>query len=162
MLYTQDVALGVIYNPLIDEMFTAVRGKGSYLNEVRIRVSKTMSLDRSLLAMGFPYARNSEAFNKSVKNFVRLVRDAQALRRAGSTALDLCNVACGRYDGFFVVGNELWDFVAGTLIVTEAGGRVTDFSGNLFNISNDKNEVLATNGKIHELILECFRSEETA
>ncbi len=154
--YREDIILGVTYNPIASEMFTAVKGNGAYLNEKRVQVSATAKLDRSLLAVGFPYDRSSEAFSRSVKNFVRLARDSQAVRRDGSTALDLCNVACGRYDGFCVAGNELWDYAAGTLIVVEAGGKVTDFKGNRFHITNERNEVLATNGKIHEIILKCF------
>jgi len=69
-------------------------------------------------------------------------------------------VACGRYDGFCIIGNELWDYAAGTVIVAEAGGKVTDFKGNLFHINNNNNEVLATNGKIHGIILKCFADEE--
>lgn len=157
-----DLILGVMYNPVMDEMFTALKGNGAYLNEKGIQVSKTTNLDKSLLSMGFPYDRNSEAFNKSSRNFIRLVRDSQALRRDGSTALSLCNVACGRYDGFCVAGNELWDYAAGLLIVAEAGGKVTDFNGELFRINSSKSEVLATNGKIHDTMLKCLRDEETA
>ncbi len=162
LLYREDILLGVVYNPLVDEMFTAVKGNGAYLNERRIQVSTTSTLDKSLLAMGFSYDRNSEAFSRSVKYFVRLLRGSQAIRRDGSTALDLCNVACGRYDGFCIIGNELWDYAAGTVIVAEAGGKVTDFKGNLFHINNNNNEVLATNGKIHGIILKCFADEEAA
>ena len=154
--YREDIILGVVYNPLVDEMFTAVKGNGAYLNEKRIQVSTTTRLDDSLLAMGFPYDRNSEAFSRSMKYFIRLARDSQAIRRDGSTALSLCNVACGRYDGFCVAGNELWDYAAGTLIAAEAGGKVTDFKGDLFHVINNDGEVLATNGKIHELVLKCL------
>jgi len=160
LLYQDETIVGVVYNPLVNEMFTAVKDRGAYLNEKRIKVSKTVSLDKSLLAMGFPYDRNSAAFSQSIKNFVRLLRESQALRRDGSTALDLCSVACGRYDGFSITGNEVWDYAAGTLIVTEAGGKVTDFKGNPFHMNNKANEVLATNGKIHELIVNCFVEEE--
>lgn len=162
LLHREDITLGVVYNPLIDEMFTAVKGKGAYLNERSIQVSKTTTLDKSLLAMGFSYDRNSEIFDQSVKRFVRLLRSSQAIRRDGSTALDLCNVACGRYDGFCIAGNELWDYAAGTLIVAEAGGKVTDFKGNLFRVNKNNDEVLATNGRIHEIILRCFTDEEAA
>ena len=160
LLYQDEAIVGVIYNPLVNEMFTAVKDRGAYLNEKRIKVSPTAGMDKSLLSMGFPYDRNSEAFSQSVKNFIRLVRDCQALRRDGSTALDLCSVACGRYDGFSITGNEVWDYAAGTLIVTEAGGKVTDFKGNPFHVNNTNNEVLATNGKIHELIVKRFAEED--
>ncbi len=158
----KDLVVAVVYNPVVDEMFTAIKGNGAYLNERRIQVSKTASLDKSLLAMGFPYDRDSDAFMRSVKYFIRLARDSQAIRRDGSTALSLCNVACGTYDGFCVVGNELWDYAAGTLIVAEAGGKVTDFNGGLFHINSSRNEVLATNGKIHNTMLKCLTDEEAA
>ena len=161
LLYREDIILGVVYNPVMDEMFTAVKGDGAYLNERRIQVSETRKLEESLLAAGFPYDRHSEAFSISVKHFVRLARDSQAIRRDGSTALSLCSVACGRYDGFCVAGNELWDYAAGILIVTEAGGKVTDFSGEPFHLNSNRNEILASNGKIHRIILESFRDERT-
>lgn len=160
LLYREDIILGVVYNPVMDEMFTAVKGDGAYLNERRVQVSKTANLEESLLAAGFPYDRHSETFSISVKHFVRLARDSQAIRRDGSTALSLCSVACGRYDGFCVAGNELWDYAAGILIVTEAGGKVTDFNGELFHLNSNRNEVLATNGRIHEAVLRSFRCEE--
>lgn len=160
--YRGDAILGVAYNPLTDEMFTASKGGGAYLNEKSIRVSDTTGLEESLLAIAFPYDRNSEDFSRSVKNFVRLSRDSQAIRRDGSAVLDLCNVACGRYDGFCVAGNALWDYAAGTLIVTESGGKVTDFKGELFRIGGGRNQVLATNGKIHEIILKYLEDEETS
>jgi len=154
-----DIILGVVYNPCADEMFTAVKGKSAFLNGEGIRVSAVSRLDECLLAMGFPYDRNSEAFSSSIRRFARLVKDGQALRRDGSTALDLCHVACGRFDGFCVAGNELWDYAAGTLIVTEAGGRVTDFQGNESNINNDRSEVLTTSGLVHDMILSRFQDE---
>ena len=158
----KDIILGVVYNPFIGEMFTAIKGDGAYLNDRRIQVSESISLDKSLLAMGFPYDRNSAAFSRSVKYFIRLARDSQAIRRDGSTALSLCNVACGRYDGFCVVGNELWDYAAGILIVDEAGGKITDFKGEPFHIGSSRNEVLATNGNIHQIMLKWFEDEEVA
>lgn len=160
--YRKNIILGVAYNPVLDEMFTALKGSGAYLNERRIQVSETTSLGESLLAMAFPYDRNSEAFSRSVRTFIRLARESQAVRRDGSTVLSLCNVACGRYDGFCVAGNELWDYAAGTLIVAEAGGKVTDFKGDLFHIISNDGEVLATNGRIHELVLNCFEDEKAA
>ncbi len=158
----KDLVLGVVYNPVADDMFTAIKSNGAYLNKRQIQVSKTKSLDKSLLGMGFPYDRDSEAFNRSLKYFIRLARDSQAVRRDGSTALSLCNVACGRYDGYFVAGNELWDYAAGTLIVAEAGGKVTDFKGEPFHIGSDRNEILATNGKIHGPMSKYLKDEEVA
>ena len=157
-----EIVLGVVYNPCVDEMFTALKGNGAFLNEERIQVSTTSRLDECLLVMGFPYKRDSESFISSIKRFTRLVRDGQALRRDGSTALDLCHVACGRFDGFCVAGNEIWDYAAGILIVTEAGGKVTDFQGSEFNINDGRNEVLATNGHVHDMILSSFQEESAA
>lgn len=154
--YCGDIILGVVYNPVMDEMFTAVKGESAFLNGERIRVSTITRLDESLLSMGFPYDRNSRAFSRSVKYFGYLARDGQAIRRDGSTALSLCNVACGRYDGFCVDGNEVWDYAAGVLIVAEAGGKVTDFKGKLFCTGSGNGEVLATNGRIHEAVLKCL------
>ncbi|MFC1937367.1 inositol monophosphatase family protein [Chloroflexota bacterium] len=159
LLCHNDVILGVIYNPLTEEMFTATRGGGAFLNGKAIRVSETASLDKSLLGTGFPYDRNSEAFLRSIRNFVHLLKVSQSIRRDGSTALDLCNVTCGRYDAFSITGNEVWDYAAGIILVAEAGGRVTDFEGNPFHIYSDKNELLATNGRIHEAILQCLAEE---
>ncbi len=156
LLHRGGVILGVVYNPILDEMFTAVKGEGAQLNERSIQVSANVNLGDSLLSMGFPYERDSESFNRSVKYFACLLRVGQALRRGGSTALDLCNVACGRYDGFCVLGNELWDYAAGALLVAEAGGRVTDIGGEPFHIDNGKNGVVATNGKIHKMLLQCL------
>ena len=162
LLHREDIIVGVVYAPSTDEMFSAVKGGGAYLNKQKVSVSGVNVLEESLVATAFPYDRKSEEFRKSEKNFLRLLRDAQAVRRAGSAALDLCNVACGRYDGFSVVGDKLWDCAAGIILVTEAGGRATDFIGNPFSTSSDKNEVLATNGKIHDIVLRIFKEEKTA
>lgn len=153
--YREEIILGVVYNPLTDEIFTAVKGDGAYLNEKRIHVSKIMNLEESLLVTGFSYDHSSEVFNRSIEYFIRLLRKSQAIRRDGSAALDLCNVGCGRYDGFWLAGGKLWDWAAGILIVTEAGGKVTNFKGEPFYIN--KNEVLATNGKIHDVILKYLK-----
>jgi myo-inositol-1(or 4)-monophosphatase len=153
--YQEDIILGVVYNPLTDEIFTAVKGNGAYLNGRKIQVSKIMNLEESLLATGFSYDHSSEVFNRSIEYFIRLLRKSQAIRRDGSAALDLCNVGCRRYDGFWLAGGKLWDWAAGILIVTEAGGKVTDFKGEPFHIK--KNEVLATNGKIHDVILKYLK-----
>jgi myo-inositol-1(or 4)-monophosphatase len=162
LLHQEQIITGVIYNPNTDEMFSAALGEGAYLNGLKMQVSEISVLEESLLAVAFPYDRKSEAFRKSERNFLRLQRDSQAVRRAGSAALDLFNVACGRYDGFCVIGDKLWDYAAGILLVTEAGGKVTDFKGSPFTVNSARNEVLATNGKIHEAILNCFKEEKTA
>jgi len=141
------VVFGAVYDPVLDELFTAEEGRGAELNGKRIRVSKCTSLDSSLLATGFPYdIRTSEKNN--LDHFADFAVRAQAIRRAGSAALDLCCVACARFDGFWEMKLRPWDVAAASLIVTEAGGRITDFSAGEFSIDNA--ECLATNGLIHD------------
>jgi myo-inositol-1(or 4)-monophosphatase len=151
--WRQEIILGVVFNPITNELFTAQKGNGTYLNEEKTAVSKIIKLAMSLLAMGFPYERDSSAFKLSTDIFVKLVEKSQAIRRDGSTALALCNVACGRYDGFCVAGNELWDYAAGSLIVAEAGGTVTNFHGKPLVWYGPKNEVVASNSLIHADLL---------
>ena len=139
-------ALGVVYNPLLDELFHAVSGGGSFLNGKTIHVSETSELDRSLLSTGFPYNIRDYS-GKNLDNFNRAVMNSQGIRRDGSAALDLCHVASGRNDGFWERGLLPWDVAAGSLLVTEAGGRVTDFRDNETDIFGK--ELLATNGLIH-------------
>lgn len=155
LLHGGDIVLGAVYNPAADEMFSGAEGRGAYLNGERIRVSSTARLDESLLAAGFPYDRRSPAFDRSARRFACLAREGQAARRDGSTALALCNVACGRYDGFCVEQNELWDYAAGILLVSEAGGKVTDFDGRPYRVGSSPTETLASNGTLHQAILDC-------
>lgn len=141
--------LGVIYDPLRDEMFTAERGQGAALNERRIRVSQIEDLNRAMVCTGFPYdVRERPQFAHHFTNFTL---HAQAVRRDGSAALDLAYVACGRFDGFWEDGLNPWDIAAGVLIVEEAGGRVTDFTGRPLDIYTPK--VLVSNGLIHESMM---------
>jgi len=142
--------LGVVYDPNLDELFGAIRGHGAFLNGARIRVSTTASLTQSLLATGFPYDVR-ESKNNNLDHFSNFAVRAQAVRRAGSAALDLCHVACGRLDGFWELKLGPWDTAAGELIVREAGGKVTDFGGSAFDIF--KKEITASNGKIHRRML---------
>jgi myo-inositol-1(or 4)-monophosphatase len=139
--------LGVIYDPNTDELFTAERGKGAFLNGKRIRISTTEKLGSSLLVTGFPY-NIAENPHKAVERFVSFLMKAQAVRRMGSAALDLAYVACGRFDGFWEVALHPWDMAAGVLIVEEAGGKVTNFAGGPMDIYNF--ELLSSNGKVHE------------
>lgn len=142
--------LGVVYNPMLDELFLAQKGKGAFLNNKKIRVSKTASLDRSLLATGFPYdIRTSKDTN--LNHFERFAVRSQAIRRAGSAALDLSCVACGRFDGFWEMKLKPWDTAAAALFVKEAGGVLTDFKGNPYSIYAP--ECLASNGLIHDEML---------
>lgn len=145
------LALGLVYDPMRDEMFRAEAGRGAFLNGRAIRVSTVSNLDRSLLATGFPYDVRSSAMN-NLDHWGRFIVRAQAIRRCGSAALDLCYVACGRFDGFWELKLKPWDVAAGALMVLEGGGRVTDFEGGPF--TPDSPGIVATNGGVHGIILE--------
>lgn len=146
-----EVVLGVVYDPMREEMFTGERGAGATLNNRAIRVSKTDDLIQSMLSTGFPYdIKTSKLTN--LDHWANFAMNAQALRRDGAAALDLCYIACGRFDGFWELNLSPWDTAAGALIVTEAGGRVTDFAGGAF--SNYRPEVVASNGLIHDRMIE--------
>lgn len=145
---------GVIYNPMLEEMFWVQRGEGAYLNGRRLFVSPISDLSRALLATGFPYdIRETEEDN--LKEFSLLAKKAQAIRRAGSAALDLAYVAAGRLDGFWEMKLAPWDTAAGSLMVSEAGGLVTDISGTPYTF--DSRQIVASNGKIHFDLLESLR-----
>lgn len=147
----EEAVLGGILDPMRGELFLAKRGGGATLNGAPCRVSAASPLIRSLLATGFAYDRNDTPEN-NVEPFARLILAIQDIRRMGSAALDLAYVACGRYDGFWEYHLKPWDTAAGTLLVTEAGGRVTDGAGRPFARGGPL--VVATNGKIHEELLE--------
>ena len=145
-----EVVAGAIYNPSADELFTAEKGGGAFLNGKKIHVSSNDSLINSLLVTGFPY-NVKENPNHVVEHFVNLLMEGQGVRRLGSAALDLAYVAAGRLDGYWEVFLNPWDKAAGLLLVQEAGGIVTDFKNNPGNIYEPA--TLATNGKIHEQML---------
>ncbi|MFH1650962.1 MAG: inositol monophosphatase family protein, partial [Chloroflexota bacterium] len=133
------------------------KGEGAYLNQQNIRVSAISDMGKGLFSVSFPYGRDSRDFQDSLKVFHVMARDGQAVRREGSTALSLCAVAAGRFDGFCVIGNEVWDYAAGMLLVREAGGMVTDFQGQPFRIGVSRNQILASNGRVHDAVLKSFR-----
>jgi myo-inositol-1(or 4)-monophosphatase len=142
--------LGVVYAPHLDELFTARRGQGALFNLVRpLRVSQEGDLSRALLASGFAY-REGELVNTNLENWSRLSLVCRGLRRCGAAALDLAYVADGRYDGFWELYLSPWDIAAGALLVTEAGGRVTDIEGG--SAWSDGSSVLASNGLLHQEI----------
>lgn len=151
LLFQQQPVVGVVYNPLMLEMFHAVKGKGTCLNEEAIRVSSVGTLERSLLATGFPYDRLHNKDNNYTE-FMRLTDHTQGVRRAGSAALDLAYVAAGRFDGYWERGIQPWDVAAGVLLVQEAGGMVTGYDKSPFDLYGRK--VLATNGKLHTALSE--------
>ncbi len=142
-----EMVLGAVYDPVHDELFYAVRSGGAFLNRRRIHVTDQAKLTDSLLATGFPYdIAESEIDN--LDNFARMYKVARGIRRGGSAALDLCCLACGRFDGFWELKLHPWDTAAGIVIVREAGGRVTDFAGKKYSIYG--RYILASNGKIHK------------
>jgi len=142
-----EVIAGVIYDPNLDELFSAEKGRGAFLNGRRLRVSQTPSLKQSLLVSGFPY-NVSENPDNCLEHFVNFVIEGQGVRRMGSAAIDLAYVAAGRYDGFWEVHLNAWDMAAGVILIREAGGKITGFDGEEINIYGKK--VVASNGLIHD------------
>ncbi len=155
LYYKNKPLIGVVYDPFKKEMFHAVKGQGAFLNSERIKVSDINSLQKSLLATGFPYGRDG-IMEKNVAYFKEFLFKAQAVRRPGAAALDLCYVACGRLDGFWELNLNPWDVAASVCIIEEAGGTVTNFGSNEFDY-NIKN-ILAGNGKIQDQIYSVLKS----
>lgn len=145
-----EMILGSVYAPILNEFYFAEKGAGATLNDKKIKVSDKTEVIKSCLVTGFPYSY-LDAPNGPLQVFEKLIRNGVPVRRLGSAAIDLCWVAAGRFDGFYEHKLQAWDSAAGTLLVEEAGGKVTDFTGNTF--SPYQPHVLATNGKIHEELL---------
>jgi myo-inositol-1(or 4)-monophosphatase len=150
------VVLGLVFDPMREEMFSAGAGLGGFLNGRTVRVSEVGDLGKSLLATGFPYDIRTSPVN-NIAHWGRFLVRAQAIRRCGSAALDLCYVACGRFDGFWELKLKPWDVAAGALIVAEAGGQVTDFGGREHHL--DAPETLASNGRIHQAMIEVLEMD---
>jgi myo-inositol-1(or 4)-monophosphatase len=148
--YKEHSVLGVVYDPTRDELFSATRGGGALINGRSIHVSQTAQLDQALLVTGFAYDIR-ETPNNNLDHFARFALRAQGLRRTGSAALDLCYVAAGRFDGFWEVRLNPWDMAAGVVILREAGGRVTNFFGELHSLYAQ--ELVASNGLIHDSMI---------
>ena len=142
-----EMIMGAVYAPVLSELYFAQKGSGAWLNEKRIHVSQKSALIKSCLVTGFPYSY-LDSENGPLQVFEKLIRKGIPVRRLGSAAIDLCWVAAGRFEGFYEHKLQAWDSAAGSLIVQEAGGTVTDFEGNAFSVYQP--HVLATNGKIHE------------
>jgi myo-inositol-1(or 4)-monophosphatase len=140
-----ELVAGVIYQPITKELFTASRGEGAFLNERRIQVSQIDHLSTSLLATGFPSTKRAR--NPNIHYYWNFTLRSHGVRRDGSAALDLASVACGRFDGFWEFGLHAWDTAAGVLLVREAEGVVTNFSGQPYHVGDY--ETLASNGRIH-------------
>lgn len=147
--HKSEIIIGVIYDPIRDELFAAERGGGATLNGRRIRVSEIDDLNRALLCTGFPY--DVRGRNNFARHFTNFIMTAQAVRRDGSAALDLAYVACGRFEGFWEEGLRPWDVAAGVLLVEEAGGRVSRYDGTPFNIYTPP--IMSSNGLIHEAMM---------
>jgi len=149
------IALGVIYDPMRDDLFVAERGKGAYLNGKKVKVSETATLSRSLLATGFPYDIR-ESKDNNIHHFNLMAMEAQAIRRAGAAALDIAYLACGRFDGFWELKLMPWDVAAACLMVEESGGIISNISGGKWDIYSPN--VLISNGLIHEQMISIFKS----
>ena len=147
LAFEGDIVFGAVLNPVTGELFCGTRGEGSTLNGRSIRVSRTKVIGESLLVTGFPYNLQS-VIRPLIDRFERCLMAAQGVRRLGSAALDLCYVACGRFDGFWEQDLAPWDTAAGVVIAQEAGARISNFSNGPYSI--EKKEILATNGFIHQ------------
>ena len=153
------IILGGVYDPFRDELFWAAKGRGAWMEHAgrkkRIHVSRTPTLEKSLLMTGFPYDRREriDLYLSYVKEFMQRI---QGIRRAGAAALDLCWVACGRIDGYWEWRLKPWDCAGGQIIVEEAGGRLSDFSGRPYSIYGE--QTLASNGRVHREMLDVMRS----
>jgi myo-inositol-1(or 4)-monophosphatase len=147
-----EMVAGVLYDPTRDELFAAEKGTGAFLNGEAIHVSQTKRLNESLLGTGFPSFKRHK--NPNIHFYHQITLHSHGVRRAGSAALDLANVASGRYDGFWEFNLNPWDTSAGSLLVTEAGGKVTRFDGSPFRL--DSKETLASNGLLHDEMMRAF------
>ena len=152
----EDLLVGLIYDPVREELYRAVAGEGAYLNDTPIQVSATDQLGNSLLVTGFPYDIRTNPDN-NLSHFNALAIRARAVRRLGSAALDLAYVAAGRFDGYWELRLNPWDWAAGVLLVREAGGRVTTFGEDEKVLDGDAT-LVATNGHIHSELLAILKS----
>jgi myo-inositol-1(or 4)-monophosphatase len=153
--YNKEVVIGIIYNPVLNELFTAIRGEGSFLNNNGISVSDNKELMKSLLATGFPYDK-AHSDRDNLVYFNKFLKQIRGVRRAGSAAMDLVYTACGRLDGYWELKLKPWDLAAGILIVQEAGGMVSGLNGEKPDIF--KGDVVASNGLIHNEMLNIIKN----
>lgn len=150
----EEIIFGIVKNPLTNETYSAIKNQGARLNNKPISVSKIKTLQRSLLATGFPHGQITRREN-NFKNFFKLTSITQGVRRDGAAAMDLCYVACGKLDGFWEIKLSPWDVAAGILLIKEAGGKITSFKGSKFNLYS--NEIIASNGLIHKELVKHLR-----
>lgn len=144
------VVIGIVYNPILNEWFQAVRGQGAYFNEQPLSVSKVDCIEKSLLATGFAYDRR-ETKDNNYAEFSHLTNESQGVRRGGSAALDLAYVAAGKFDGYWERGIQPWDVAAGSLLVEEAGGKVSGYDGSRLDLNSGR--ILASNALLHEKLI---------
>ncbi|CAN5772639.1 inositol monophosphatase family protein [soil metagenome] len=152
-----ELILGAVYNPFMNELFIGEKGKGATLNDKKISVSNKADVGKSCLATGFPYTYLDNT-NSPLEVFEKFIRKGIAVRRLGSAAIDLCWVATGRFDAYFEHKLEAWDSAAGCVIVREAGGVVTDYTGKPYSVYQP--QIIASNGKIHDDILRVINGGE--
>ena len=148
---------GVVYNPIMEELFVAEKGKGAYLNKKRIKVSDTSNILHALIAMGSPYNLKSNPEN-CIEKSGEILRLGVPIRRMGAAALDFSYIASSRFDVYFETNLKPWDCAAGKCIIEEAGGKFTNWKGEPFKLSN-YNSILATNRKLHKKVLDIFGKE---
>lgn len=146
----EKIVAGVIYDPVTDEVYRCSKGSGAYKNNKQIFVSKTKDLSMAMLGTGFAYQRG-KVLDESLELFKKFTYVTQGIRRPGAAALDLCYAACGIYDGFYEKTLNAWDVAAGSLLITEAGGKVTDYSGKEFSVYSK--DIVGSNGLIHDQLI---------
>jgi myo-inositol-1(or 4)-monophosphatase len=146
----KEVVVGVTYHPILDELYTTIKGKGAFMNGKRMSVSKTTKMKDALMSTGFAYHKQN-ALSEEMSSFEKVSRVARAVRRPGSAALDLAYTARGVFDGFWESHLAPWDMAAGALLVSEAGGQVSDFDGSPFELRGSS--IVVSNGKLHTTIL---------
>ena len=156
LLHNDELIMGAVYNPMMNELFFAEKGKGATLNDRPIKVSTKENFKTAFLVTGFPY-NWPDGPEHPIKVFEKLILEGLPIRRLGSAAIDLCWVACGRFDGFGEYNLQAWDVAAGYLLVQEAGGKITDFDGGPANVFTK--ETLATNGLIHDAMLKVIKKK---
>ncbi|GGD44605.1 inositol monophosphatase [Malaciobacter pacificus] len=150
--------IGIVYNPILDEMYEAQIGQGAYLNGKQIKVSDENDFQKALMATGFPYSSgtNSDDLNDVIEKIKTILPKCQDIRRLGSAAIDLCMVARGTYEGYYEMNLKAWDVSAGIIILNEAGGKVSTLNGSDYRLFEDK-YIVATNGYIHNSLLELIK-----
>jgi myo-inositol-1(or 4)-monophosphatase len=151
-----EVIAGAILDVPHGELFTATIGDGAFLDGAQIRVSSVQTPNRALVGTGFPF-KNLEFLDDYLQQFERITRAQSGIRRAGSAALDLASVACGRFDAFWELRLAPWDFTAGMLMIREAGGKITDLVGR--DVVPGHSPIVASNGHLHEWLLDCLRDD---